>query len=102
RPEAGWLSAKRLCLSFLFPEPRPARRVIDLVPACASKCARAGKLRIGWICAALEIDAQHVVFPSNYVRSRFHDRPSGDDFTFFHTNSVCMNPCVGVEEVGFV
>jgi hypothetical protein len=63
---------------------------------------------------AIEIDVHDVVYSRDHIientccphvmippMSRFHDLPSGDCFTFFHTNSVCVYPCAGVDEAGF-
>jgi hypothetical protein len=55
---------QRFLLNPLVPEPASA---LELTRAPASKCARAGKLRTGRIGIALQIDAQHVIFPGDYI-----------------------------------
>jgi len=80
-----------------------------------SKRTRARECGLRGSRIAIEIDVHDVVFSGDYITvgntycphvvflpmSRVHDLPSGDCFTFFHTNSVCVYPCAGVDEVGF-
>jgi hypothetical protein len=97
------------------PRTRSARRGADHIPVRVSKRARTRKLRIWRVGPAIEIDAEHIVLSSDYVTigctrswhvvvlpTRTQDLPSVDCFTFFHSNSVCVNPCAGVDEVWFV